>query len=267
MPMHEGPGGVGPVPQGGHGADRRLADAAWAPTTSTSTRSTASTRRPRSRRRWRRCTTWSRPARSATSAPRRCGRGSSPRCSTPPTLHGWTRFISMQDQYSLIQREEEREMFGLLADQGVGSIPWSPLAAGLVARPWGERSTSRGQANPDADPHGRPLFLDSDRAIVDAVQRIAEARGVSMAQVAMAWVLKQPGRRRADRRRHQAAPPHRRRRRARHRRSPTRRSSRSKSRTSRVCPRTSDAPVTVRDLPPHGWRQGILPVGRRPASG
>ena len=53
---------------------------------------------------------------------------------------GWTRFVSMQDQYSLLQREEEREMFGLLADQGVGSIPWSPLAKGRLARPWGERT-------------------------------------------------------------------------------------------------------------------------------
>ena len=56
-------------------------------------------------------------------------------------LHGWTRFVSMQNQYSLIQREEEREMFGLLADQGVGSIPWSPLAKGRLARPWGEQTS------------------------------------------------------------------------------------------------------------------------------
>ncbi|WP_019929573.1 aldo/keto reductase [Nocardia sp. BMG111209] len=106
--------------------------------------------------------------------------------------HGWTRFVAMQDQYSLIHREEEREMFGLLADQGVGSIPWSPLAGGRVARPWGEGSTARAQVNPDIDPWGRPLFLDSDRAIVDAVQKIADARGVSMAQIGMAWVLKNP---------------------------------------------------------------------------
>jgi aryl-alcohol dehydrogenase-like predicted oxidoreductase len=105
---------------------------------------------------------------------------------------GWTRFISMQDQYSLIHREEEREMFGLLAAQGAGSIPWSPLAAGLVARPWGEKSTNRGQANPVTDFNGRPLFLDSDQAIVDTVESIAEARGVPMAQVAMAWVLRNP---------------------------------------------------------------------------
>ena len=106
--------------------------------------------------------------------------------------HGWTRFVSMQDQYSLIHREEEREMFGLLADQGVGSIPWSPLAGGLAARPWGEGSTRRGETNPSVDPQGRPLFLESDRSIVDAVERVARDRGVSMAQVAMAWVLRNP---------------------------------------------------------------------------
>ena len=67
-------------------------------------------------------------------------------------LHGWTRFVSMQDQYNLLQREEEREMFGLLAHSGVGSIPWSPLAAGRVARPWGEQST-----DPVPDQHRRRL--------------------------------------------------------------------------------------------------------------
>jgi 1-deoxyxylulose-5-phosphate synthase len=97
-----------------------------------------------------------------------------------------------QDQYSLIHREEEREMFGLLADQGVGSIPWSPLGGGTVTRPWGERSTPRAEINRTVDQQDRPIFLDSDRAIVEAVQRIALARGVSMAQVAMAWVLKNP---------------------------------------------------------------------------
>ncbi len=101
--------------------------------------------------------------------------------------HDWTRFISMQDQYSLMQREEEREMFGLLADQGVGSIPWSPLAKGRLARPWGERTQRF-----DTDPIGRRFFGDADRPIVEAVQRVAEARGVPMAQVALAWVLKNP---------------------------------------------------------------------------
>src|SRR6516225_2079251 len=105
------------------------------------------------------------------------------------TDHGWTRFVSMQDQYSLLQREEEREMFGLLADQGVGSIPWSPLAKGRLARPWGERTQRF-----DTDPVGRAIFGegDADRAVVEAVQRIAAARGVPMAQAALAWVLKNP---------------------------------------------------------------------------
>lgn len=108
------------------------------------------------------------------------------------SLNGWTRFISMQHQYNLVQREEEREMFGLIADQGVGSMPWSPLAAGLVTRPWGDRSTTRGSHNPAADMFGRPLFLNGDKVIVDAVQKIAETRSVSMATVAMAWVLNNP---------------------------------------------------------------------------
>lgn len=102
-------------------------------------------------------------------------------------LHGWTRFVSMQNQYSLMQREEEREMFGLLADQGVGSIPWSPLAKGRLARPWGTQ-TQRA----DTDPVGRRLFANDDQPIADAVQRIAEARDVPMAQVALAWVLRNP---------------------------------------------------------------------------
>src|ERR1700710_1529688 len=70
--------------------------------------------------------------------------------------HGWTRFVSMQDQYNLLQREEEREMFGLLADQGVGSMPWSPLAAGKVTRPWGETGSARSPSNPSTDMFGRP---------------------------------------------------------------------------------------------------------------
>jgi 1-deoxyxylulose-5-phosphate synthase len=101
--------------------------------------------------------------------------------------NGWTRFVSMQNQYSLMQREEEREMFGLLADQGVDSIPWSPLAKGRLARPWGER-TQRS----DTDPIGRRFFGDADRPIAEAVQRVAEARSIPMAQVALAWVLKNP---------------------------------------------------------------------------
>ncbi|MCU1533021.1 MAG: aldo/keto reductase [Arthrobacter sp.] len=106
--------------------------------------------------------------------------------------NGWTKFISMQDQYSLTHREEEREMFALLADQGVGSIPWSPLNAGLNARPWGLQSTTRANSNPSTDRFGNPLWLDSDKAIIDATERIAKDRDVSMAQIALAWVLRSP---------------------------------------------------------------------------
>jgi aryl-alcohol dehydrogenase-like predicted oxidoreductase len=100
---------------------------------------------------------------------------------------GWTRFVSMQNQYSLMYREEEPEMFGLLADQGVGSIPWSPLAKGRVARPWASQTTRS-----SVDPMGHRYDDESDRPIVDAVERIAAARGVPMAQVALAWVLRNP---------------------------------------------------------------------------
>ena len=101
--------------------------------------------------------------------------------------NGGTRFVSMQNQYSLMQREDEREMFGLLADQGVGSIPWSPLAKGRLAKPWGTQS-HRG----DTDPLQSRYTGEVDRPIVEAVQRVAEARGVPMAQVALAWVLHNP---------------------------------------------------------------------------
>ena len=102
-------------------------------------------------------------------------------------LHGWTKFVSMQDQYNLMQREEEREMFGLLADQGVGSIPYAPLAKGRLARPWGEHTRRF-----DTDPLGHRFDIEGDRPIVEAVQKVAEARGIPMAHVALAWVLKHP---------------------------------------------------------------------------
>jgi 1-deoxyxylulose-5-phosphate synthase len=101
--------------------------------------------------------------------------------------HGWTRFVSMQNQYSLMQREDEREMFGLLADQGVGSIPWSPLAKGRLARPWGETT-----ARSETDDVAKWVLPHDDQPIADAVQDIAEARGVPMAQVSLAWVLRNP---------------------------------------------------------------------------
>ncbi|HEY5186458.1 MAG TPA: aldo/keto reductase [Actinomycetes bacterium] len=101
--------------------------------------------------------------------------------------HGWTRFVSMQDHYNLLNREEEREMLPLCADQGVGVLPWSPLARGRLARPWDEE-TERTRT----DVFGQTLYQAGDWAIADAVARVAEARGVPRAQVALAWVAQQP---------------------------------------------------------------------------
>lgn len=105
-------------------------------------------------------------------------------------LNGWTRFVSMQDQYNLLMREEEREMHPSCLDQGVGVIPWSPLARGRLTRPWGD-STARSQS----DAVGKTLYTqdeESDQAIVDAVGRIAGQRGISRAQVATSWLLSKP---------------------------------------------------------------------------
>ena len=99
-------------------------------------------------------------------------------------LHGWTRFVSMQDHYNLLYREEEREMLPLCADQGIGVIPWSPLARGRLTRAWSE-STNRSET----DEFGATLYSDADEPIVNAVLDIATARGVAPAQVALAWVL------------------------------------------------------------------------------
>ena len=98
--------------------------------------------------------------------------------------HGWTRFATMQDHYNLLHREEEREMLPLCADQGVGVLPWSPLARGRLTRDWGTR-TDRSAG----DAFGSTLYPEGDRTIVEAVTRIAGARGVPRAQVALAWLL------------------------------------------------------------------------------
>ena len=100
-------------------------------------------------------------------------------------LNGWTRFVSMQDQYNLLQREEEREMHPFCLDQGVGVIPWSPLARGTLTRPWGSETTRT-----DGDALLAKLYHeDSNHQIVDAVAAVAAERGVTAAQVALAWVL------------------------------------------------------------------------------
>ncbi len=104
-------------------------------------------------------------------------------------LNGWTRFVSMQDHYNLLSREEEREMLPLCADEGIGVIPWSPLARGKLTRPW-DATTNRSET----DAFGKTLYdtSDSDRVIANRVGQVAEARGVSRAQVALAWVLRNP---------------------------------------------------------------------------
>jgi len=101
--------------------------------------------------------------------------------------HGWHRFVTMQDHYNLLQREEEREMLPLCADQGIGVIPWSPLARGRLTRDW-DTSTARSET----DEFGGKLYNDADRVIVERVAEVAEARGVPRAQVALAWVLSKP---------------------------------------------------------------------------
>ena len=102
-------------------------------------------------------------------------------------LNGWTRFVSMQNHYNLLYREEEREMLPLCADQGIGVIPWSPLARGKLTRDWDE-TTSRSQT----DEFGRTLYRDEDRVIVERVANLADRRGTTTAQIALAWVLSKP---------------------------------------------------------------------------
>ena len=107
--------------------------------------------------------------------------------------NGWTRFVSMQDHYNLLNREEEREMLPYCRAAGVGVIPWSPLARGRLARPWDDATTRSATDEFGATLYARPGLLEADRAVVDAVADIAVARGIPMAQVALAWVLAQPG--------------------------------------------------------------------------
>ena len=105
--------------------------------------------------------------------------------------NGWTQFISMQPEWSLLYREEEREMLPLCRDQGVGIIPWSPLARGRLARPWGEHTPRIA-----SDVFGAGLFQHTeanDRQVAEALAGVAAQRGLPRAQVALAWLLAQPG--------------------------------------------------------------------------
>ena len=107
-------------------------------------------------------------------------------------LHRWTRFVSMQNHYNLLYREEEREMMGLCRSEGVGVIPWSPLARGRLARPWQSETTQRYET----DLFGKSMYSkteDADRKVVERLGRISEKRGISQAQLALAWLLSKPG--------------------------------------------------------------------------
>ena len=102
-------------------------------------------------------------------------------------LHGWTRFITMQDHLNLLYREEEREMLPLCRAEGVGVIPWSPMARGRLTRNWDETSGRQ-----ETDEFGKMLYtktFEADRAVVERVAAVAKSRGVPRAQVALAWVL------------------------------------------------------------------------------
>ena len=106
-------------------------------------------------------------------------------------LHGWTRFISMQNHYNLVYREEEREMMKLCAAENIGVIPWSPLARGKLTRPWAETGTARS----DTDQYSMALYSktqENDKQVVDRLGEVAEKRGISRATLALAWVLNKP---------------------------------------------------------------------------
>jgi len=101
--------------------------------------------------------------------------------------NGWARFVSMQPQYNLLYREEEREMIPLCRAEGLGIIPWSPIARGMLARP--RRQSKGATTRSDNDPYADRIYADVNWEIVDVVERVAAARGVPMARVALAWLL------------------------------------------------------------------------------
>ena len=106
--------------------------------------------------------------------------------------HGWTRFVSMQNHYNLLYREEEREMIPLCRVEGIGVIPWSPLARGRLARPWQSETTKRSET----DRFGNTMYAkteEADQKVVKALTALAQKRGVPQAQLALAWMLGRPG--------------------------------------------------------------------------
>jgi aryl-alcohol dehydrogenase-like predicted oxidoreductase len=106
--------------------------------------------------------------------------------------HGWTRFVSMQNHYNLLYREEEREMMALCQAEGIGVIPWSPLARGRLTRPWDQKASTKRSGS---DAFGNVLYGNTeapDRVVVERVTEVARKRGVSQAQIALAWMLQKP---------------------------------------------------------------------------
>src|SRR6202171_1105363 len=106
-------------------------------------------------------------------------------------LHGWTRFVAMQNHYNLIYREEEREMMKLCAAEGIGVIPWSPLARGKLTRPWAAEATKRSET----DQFSKAIYSkteEADKKVVDRLGEVAERRGIPRATLALAWVLSKP---------------------------------------------------------------------------
>lgn len=102
-------------------------------------------------------------------------------------VNGFTKFVAMEDQYNVLKREEERDMIPLCLDQGVGLTPYSPLAKGRAARPWGAQT-----ARSASDVVAKAFDRDVDQAVVEAIERVAQGRGAAMAQIALAWVLSKP---------------------------------------------------------------------------
>lgn len=107
--------------------------------------------------------------------------------------HGWTRFVSMQNHYNLIYREEEREMIGLCRDQGIGVNPWSPLARGKLTRPWSDEKTTERDKTDEYTPKLYGSTESADKAVVDRLNELAKQRNTPAAQLALAWLLGKPG--------------------------------------------------------------------------
>ena len=106
-------------------------------------------------------------------------------------LHGWTRFVSMQNHYNLLYREEEREMMPFCQSEGIGVLPWSPLARGRLARPWNAEATKRLAT----DQFGKTMYApteEADHKVVDSLEELSKQRGLSQAQLALAWMLGKP---------------------------------------------------------------------------